>query len=385
MRGLVAVAGVGETEYYKHGKAPCSQFELTLQAVLSACENAGVDPREIDGFSSYSNDANDPLRLSSALGLPEVTFSCMQWMGGGGGAIGAVANAASAIISGQANVCVVHRGLAQGQVGRFGLFGAGNYTDSSHTVPYGVLSPPHYFAMRVRRYMYEHGVKQEAMRAISLAAYHHAQANPSAVRYGKPLDEETYDNSRWISEPFHLFDCCMENDGAAAIVLVSAERAKHMPNPPCYILSAGASIDYRAAAEVHNSPNYASSDFGPLAKRLYGNAGIGPADVDVLQSYENFTGGVMMSIAECGFCRPEEVNEFLRFENLTLGGRLPLNTSGGHLAHCYMHGLNLMIEGVRQIYGESTSQVEGAEISMVTAGPMAPPVSGCILGGESTL
>lgn len=384
MRGKVAIAGVGESDYYKHGKSPYSQFELTLRAILKACENAGVDPREIDGFSSYSGDLNDPLRLSAALGLSNVTFSSMQWMGGGGGAAGAVANAASAIISGQASVCIVHRGLAQGEFGRFGAFN-NNYMATNLTAPYGVLAPPQYFAMRMHRFMYEHGVRQEAMRAVSLTSYRHAQANPRAVRYGRPLDEETYDTSRWVSEPFHLYDCCMENDGAAAIVLVSAERAKDMPNPPCYILSAGTSIEYRAGSEVHNVPNYASAEFGLLSKRLYQNAGVGPEDVDVLQSYENFTGGVVMSITDCGFCKPEEVNEFFTPENLTLGGKLPLNTSGGHLAECYMHGLGHVIEGARQIYGVSTTQVEGAEVSMVTSGPMAPPVSGCILGGENTL
>ena len=204
--------------------------------------------------------------------------------------------------------------------------------------------------------------------------------------YGRPLDEATYDASRWIVEPFHLYDCCMENDGAAAMVLVSAERAKDLPHPPCYVLGAVAGSHFRAGAPVHNTPDYATSTFKTLAPRLYEMAGLSPSDVDVVQSYENFTGGVLMSLVEHGFCEPEACNEFFTKERfLADGGELPLNTSGGNLAECYMHGLGLNIEGVRQIWGESTSQVRDAEVSLVISGPMVTPVSCCIFGAEATL
>ena len=390
MRGKVAVGGVGETTYYKHGKSPDSEFKLALQAILAACKNAGISPREIDGFASYSDDRNSPVWLANALGLKDVGLSVMQWDGGGGGAAGAVANGAAGIVSGQAKCVVVYRALAQGQFGRFGLFN-GSYGVSgwmAHTVPYGVMSPPQLFAMKMMRFMHDHGVKQDAMRAISLASYHHAQSNPRAIMYGRPLDEAKYDESRWIAEPFRLYDCCMENDGAAAIVLVPAERAKDLPNRPCYILSGGSSIEEKSGGMglfSHNTPNYASSNFTSLAKRLYEMARVSPSDVDVLQSYENFTGGVLMSMVECGFCTPEEVGDFFKKENLIVGGKLPLNTSGGNLAECYMHGFGLVLEGVRQIYGKSTSQVKDAKVSMVTAGPMVAPVSGCIFGAEDVL
>jgi Thiolase C-terminal domain-like len=115
-------------------------------------------------------------------------------------------------------------------------------------------------------------------------------------------------------------------------------------------------------------------------------AKLGPGDVDVLQSYENFTGGVMMSIVEHGFCKPDEVNDFLTVDNLVApGGKLPLNTSGGNLAECYMHGLGLNIEAVRQIWGESTAQVPDADVALVGSGPMVTPVSSSIFGSEATL
>lgn len=388
LRGKAAVVGVAETTYYKRGGSPDPEFKLAIEAVLKACASAGIDPKDIDGFSSYSNDRSDASRLSAALGCHQLSFSSMQWGGGGGGGSGAIANASAAIATGQAECVVVFRALAQGQFGRFGQGPRSRIVSGhpAHTIPFGLMSPAQSFAMKTNRFMHDHGVRQEALRAISLASYHHAQNNPRAVMYGRPLDADTYDSSRWITEPFHLFDCCLENDGAAAMILVSAERAKDFPHPPCYVLGAVSGSQHRAGAPVHNTPEYASSSFNTVAPRLYAMAKLKPSDVDVLQSYENFTGGVMMSIVEHGFCPPEAVNEFLTPENLLApSGKLPLNTSGGNLAECYMHGLGLNIEAVRQIWGESTNQVPGAEVSMVGSGPMVTPVSSCIFGSEATL
>jgi acetyl-CoA acetyltransferase len=388
IRGRVAIAGIGETAYYKHGRAPESEFALALQAILRACQDAGIDPRQVDGFASYSNDRNDPSRLAAALGLPELRFSNMQWGGGGGGGSAAVGNAAAAIAAGYADCVVVFRALAQGQFQRFGAAPPGGTVsgEAALTFPYGLISPAQRFAMRVMRFMHDHGVRQEAQRAIALASYHHAQANPRAVMHGRPLTPEAYDASRWIVEPFRLFDCCMENDGAAALVLVAAERARDLRCPPAYLLGVAQGSEYRNAARGHNAPTYASSSFTTVAPHLWEMAGLGPKDVHVVQSYENFTGGVLMSLVEHGFFAPEEANDFLTPENLIApGGRLPLNTSGGNLAECYMHGLELQIEAVRQLRGESTSQVPGARVGLVISGPMVTPVSSMLVGTGDTL
>ena len=388
LRGQVAVVGVGETHYYKRGEAPDAEFKLALTAILAACKDAGIDPRDVDGFASYSNDRSDPSHLAAALGCRELRFANMQWGGGGGGGSGAIANAAAAIRSGLAENVIVFRALAQGQFGRFGQGPRSNTIsgDGAFTVPYGLMSPAQMFAMKVVRFMHQHGVEQSALRAISLASYHHAQHNPRAVMYGRPLDEAKYDDSRWIVEPFHLFDCCLENDGAAAMVLTSADRARSVSDHPVYLLGAVAGSHFRAGASVHNTPDYASSAFKTLVPRLYEMAGVAPKDVDVLQSYENFTGGVLMSIVEHGFCEPDECNEYFvpsRFQ--APNGDLPLNTSGGNLAECYMHGLGLNIEAVRQIRGESCNQVRDPNVAMVISGPMVTPVSCCLFGSEATL
>ncbi len=388
IRGKVAVVGIGETAYYKRGQAPDAEFKLALKAIKTACKDAQISPKEVDGFASFSNDRSDPSRLANALGCNDLRFSNMQWGGGGGGGSGAIANASAAIATGMADCVVVFRALAQGQFGRFGqgprsnvVAGAGAFT-----VPYGLMSPAQSFAMKVTRFMHDHGVNQEALRAISLASYFHAQNNPRAVMHGRPLDEEKYDTSRWIVEPFHLFDCCQENDGAAAMILVSAERAKDFPHKPTYILSAVSGSHYRAGASVHNTPDYATSTFKTTVPRLYEMAELAPSDVDVSQIYENFTGGVLMSMVEHGFCEPDQCNEFFTKENLIApNGSMPTNTSGGNLAECYMHGLGLNIEAVRQLRNDSSNQVPNVDVSLVASGPMVTPVSSSIFGSEATV
>ncbi|QGS32361.1 thiolase C-terminal domain-containing protein [Cupriavidus metallidurans] len=385
LKGQVAVIGIGESQYYRHGKSPDSEFKLALQAILAACKDAGIDPREIDGFSSFSDDRNDPSRIAAALGLPRLRATTMQWGGGGGGCCAAVANGAASIQAGLADCVVVFRSLAQGQFGRFGrTSGVDTISgEKAYLMPYGVLTPPQRFAMRARRFMHDHGVRQEALRAIALASYHHAQSNPRAVMYGKPLSEEKYDQSRWIAEPFHLFDCCMENDGAAAVILVSAERAKDFPGKAAYILGAAAGSGYRTGAIPHNSPLYGSASFDTVAPDLFKMAGISHTDVGVVQSYENFTGGVVMALAEHGFFKPDEANEFLTLENLIApSGKLPLNTSGGNLAECYMHGFELVLEAVRQIRGTSCNQAPKNDVALVIGGPMVTPVSNLLLASQ---
>jgi acetyl-CoA acetyltransferase len=389
IRGKVAVAGIGESIYYKHGQSPDPEFVLALKAILKAAADAGIDPKEIDGFASYSNDRNDPSRIAAALGLPDLRFSNMHWGGGGGGVAAAVANGAAAIAAGYADCVVVFRALAQGQFRRFGeaMPDPAVSGDAAYMSPYGVMSPAQKYAMRATRFMHDYGVKNDVLRAIAMTSYQHAQNNSRAIRYGRPLDACTYDESRWIVEPVNrLYDCCQENDGAAALILVSAERARDLKQTPVYLIGAAQGSDHRCGAPVMNASCFASSSFTTVAPRLYRSAGVTPADIDVVQSYENFTTGVMMAVVEHGFCAPEEANEFFTLPNLSAsGGKMPLNTSGGNLAECYMHGLGLQLEAVRQIRGQSCNQVPDAKLAMNIAGPMVTPVSSVIMGSAEVL
>jgi acetyl-CoA acetyltransferase len=390
IKGKAAVVGVGASDFFKYGGSPDSEFVLTLKAILAAVADAGLDPKSIDGFVSYSDDRNTALRVANALGVREMRWATMQWGGGGGGASGAVQQAAAATALGFADTVVVYRGLAQGEFGRFGVAaGGGRVPGDSLRAAYGVNTPAELVAARMTRFMHDHGIAFSTQEAVSLAAYYHAQRNPRAVMRDRPLTKEKYEGSRWIVEPWRLYDYCQESDGAAAVVVTNADRARELTERPAYLLGAAMGSGHRAGGlfeGVFDPTTFATAEFKPVARRLYEMSGLAPHDVDVVQSYENFTGGVVMSLIEHGFCAPEDANEFMTFENFCApGGKLPLNTSGGNLAEGYIHGFGLIVEAVRQIRGESVNQVPDANVSLVSAGPMFTPASTVLFGSEEAL
>ncbi|HWO94089.1 MAG TPA: acetyl-CoA acetyltransferase [Dehalococcoidia bacterium] len=385
MHGRVAVVGVGESQYYKRGGSPHSEFQLANIAIRNAVADAGLNIEEVDGLVSYMDSRNEPVRLSAALGLRRLNFTAQTWGGGGNGTASAVAIADAALTAGYATNIVVFRALAQGQFGRFGQARGVERIggEQAYTYPYGLVAPAHTCAMQTRRFMHEYGVTQDALAAISLASYAHAQRNPRALRYGRPLTREEYDSSRWIAEPFHLFDCCPENDGAAAAVLTTAERARSMRKKPAYIRAAAQGLNYRGGAAAFNSPDFPTAYYAGVAEQLWPRAGVRPEDVDVAQFYENFTGPVVMAMSEMGFAPPDGIEEFVTNGNLEWpNGKLPLNTSGGNLAEAYIHGFELIVEAVRQIQGESTCQVPDAKLSLTVAGPGFAPGSAILFSSE---
>ncbi|OLL20844.1 MULTISPECIES: thiolase C-terminal domain-containing protein [unclassified Rhodococcus (in: high G+C Gram-positive bacteria)] len=392
LRGAAAVVGVAE-QHYKRGEAPHSEKRMTLEVILEACADAGVNPREIDGFVSYAGGANDGAIIGGALLIDELRWSNMMWGGGGGSVAAAITNAATAIATGQAECVVVYRAMTQADTGRLGY---AKYHYGSHFLAHGIGSPAQICAMRTQRMLEHGGVPRSAMRSLVLASYQHAQNNPTAQGYGRPLDEESYENSRLIAEPFHLFDCSRESDGAVALVLVSAERAKTLRPDPAYLLSGaqGAPGGYSELIDNDLGEQYMSAGFGPanngkpgVAERLWSGAGLGPDDVDVVQVYENFSGPAVAALIDHGLCPPgEAAGTFMTVDNLTApNGKLPVNTSGGNLADSFINGLNLAVEAVRQIRGTSTNPVAGAKTSLFIGGPMAPLVSSVLLGHEDTL
>ncbi|MEV0135891.1 lipid-transfer protein [Dactylosporangium sp. NPDC050688] len=388
MRAAAAVIGVGESAYYRHGRSPVDEFSLCLDAVRAACGDAGIRPADLDGFVSFSDDRNSSVRLATSLGVRELRWSTMQWGGGGGGSAGAVQQAAAAVHCGFADCVVVYRGITQGRHGRYSQ-GAATRRWSSHFVPYGHLTAANFFALNATRFFHETGIDPGVQRSVVLASYAHAQRNPRAVMHGRPLTAQAYDDSRWIVEPFHLYDCCQESDGAAALIIVSADRARATRPDPVYLLGCVQGAGHRGGGVidgVFDSETLGTAEFRTVAPRLYAMAGVTPADIDVVQGYENFAAGVVMALIEHGFCEPDQANEFFVPETfLAPGGRLPLNTSGGNLAEGYLHGMGHHIEAVRQLRGTSVNQVPDAQLSLVFAGPMVTPTSSAIYGSEATL
>lgn len=382
MRGAIAAVGIGETPYYRHGKAPGDETLLTLQAIVAACEDAGIDPRDVDGFASYADDRNAGHTLMRGLGTREMRWSSMAWGGGGGGSVAAIGAAAAAIHSGQAEIVVVTRTIAEASSGRL-QDAVAHYDMGPHYTLHGISSPAQICGLKTERLIHD-GVPRSALGALVRAQYHHAARNPRAQAYGKPLDQATYDAARPIVDPFGLYDCSRENDVSVAVILTSAERARSLRKPPVHLLGVAQGGTIGEAWE--NEPDYGSGGFEAIAGRLWAMARLGPKEIDVAQIYDNFSGPAVAAIISHGLCSIEEAPELLTFENLIAdGGRLPINTSGGLIAEGNAHGMGLIAEAVRQLRGESSNPVAGAETCLVTGGPQTPLLSSAVFGTEATL
>jgi len=396
------LVGVGETRYARWGGiTDASEHALALEAILKAVADAGLAVDQVDGLTSFAGDRNDAAFLAADLGLPELRFANMVWMPGGGGGCAAVANAALAVESGQAEVVVAFRSLCQGQFHRFGqgpgarpdrqqtpaLREAQSLLDAhlAYTLPFGVLNAPIAYALVMRRHMHLYGTTNEQMGHVAVTFRAHAARNPRAVMGQRPMTLADHQTSPLIADPFRLFDCCLESDGACAVVVTTAERARDCRTRPVALLASaqGTVRGYGwgpfATANIPGE-HYATGGGTGVARRLWAQAGIGPADVDVAEIYDHFSGLVLLSLEDFGFCARGEGGPFAASGPLAWpDGTLPTNTHGGSLSEAYIHGLNHVVEGVRQLRGESTCQVDDAEVCLVTSAA-GVPTSALLLG-----
>ena len=376
-----AVAGVGYRQYPR-GTADLPERGVLVRAIIDACDDAGFDPADVDGFVSYGDDHNEPVRLMSDLGTKELKLSTQVWGGGGGGIAGTFQLAASAIATGQANAVIIFRALVEGNSGRLAEAVMAHHLND-HMVGAGMVAPAQICAMRAQRMFEYHGVPKSTCEELVRASYYHGSRNPDAVAYGKDLDVENYRTSRWIAEPFRLFDCSRENDGAGALLMVSSDVAKDLAKKPVKLLSAaqGAEKGWGDLLENDDADLYATTGFRAIKQRLFEQAGLTPADIDVVQLYENFSAQGVASLIDHGFCTYENVAEFVRFDNLIAPhGKLPVNTSGGTFAHGFVHGIICVIESIRQLRGESANPVPDAKTCLLAGGPGSPTISSAIFG-----
>jgi acetyl-CoA acetyltransferase len=380
------IVGVGQSEFTRWGGIQDrSQFQITAEAICAALRDAGLSASDVDGFASFSNDANEGPLMQVALGVPVIRWSSMVWGGGGGGSIAALAQACAAVEAGHANVVVVYRGLCQGQGRRFGRFSTGR-TQGNFVNPFGLFAPPQMLALLVRRFMHLYPITEEHLSEVVLNARANANRNPRAVMYARTLSREQYFQARWIAEPLRLYDCCLETDGACAVVVTTRERANDLSVQAVDILAVahGSGPDWGTGPlGSHNMPDddYASTNSKRFTRDLFARAGVSPREIDVAQIYDHFSGLTLMALEDYGFCGRGESGDFISRGRIRWpDGELPLNTSGGQLSEAYVHGMNLLIEGVRQLRGESTSQVPNARTCLVTGGLGVSPTSGTILG-----
>jgi acetyl-CoA acetyltransferase len=403
-RPKAQIVGVGESKYTRWGKiGDVTEHALACQAIQRAVADAGLSMDDVDGLASFAEDRNEAVFLAAELGLPALRFANMVWMPGGGGGCAAISNASMAVETGQAEVVVVYRSLCQGQFFRFGTGGVDASAPADPTpptlqqasslmlasmgfaLPYGLLMAAAAYALPTRRHMHLYGTTSQQLGMIAVTFREHASRNPRAVMGGRPMTLEDHQASPLIADPHRLFDCCLESDGACAVVVTTAERARDLAKPSVEILASeqgaprGYAFGHFTNANIADEI-YATGGCEEMAGRLWGKAGLESSDVDVAQIYDHFTGCVLMQLEDFGFCKRGEGGPFIESGALSWhGGSLPTNTHGGSLSEAYIHGLNHVVEGVRSLRGESTSPVEGAQVCLVTSGACVPS-SAVLLG-----
>jgi len=362
----VAIVGIGHLPFAKDLGRPIA--DTAVEAIQLALADAGLEAEDVDGFSMFEMERTHEISIARRLGVRN-----LGWWDkvsyGGGAAAATVLHAACAIATGLATTVVCHRARNRGaRASRPWAQERGVVSDDKALhVPWGLVRPVDIIGMWAHRHMHEYGTRREHFGNVALAARRHAQRNPHAMMHGRPLDMETYLTGRPIGWPLTLYDCCLETDGALACIVTSRERARDL-RQPLVLIHAGAQAsgpnpvhlaNYNASPALETTATW-------CARLLWQRSRLGPRDMHCAQIYDAFTPLVVMGLEEYGFCARGDGGPFTEGGRIEIGGALPVLTSGGGLAEAYVHGFNLLLEGVRQIRGTSVNQVPGCQATLVT-------------------
>ncbi|MEV8510402.1 lipid-transfer protein [Actinoplanes sp. NPDC051475] len=379
-----AIAGIGATEFSKDSGR--SELRLAVEAVRAALDDAGLRPGDVQGMVTFTMDGNAEVAVARELGVGELTF-LSRIAYGGGAACAVVQQAVLAVAAGLAEVVVCYRALNERSGRRFGRAHAQAGTTSADVdagwhYPMGLATPAAMVAMVARRYLHDYGATTDDFGRVAVAARRHAATNPHAWFHGHPITLEDHRASRWIADPLRLLDCCQESDGAVALVVTSARRARDLRQPPAVVCAAaqGSGPDQYVMTSYYRAEVAALPEMGVVARQLWRQSGYVPPDVRTAVIYDHFTPYVLMQLEELGFCGRGEARHLVAGGGIELGGRLPVNPHGGQLGEAYIHGMNGIAEAVRQVRGTAANQVPGDGPVLVTAGT-GVPTSGLILAG----
>jgi acetyl-CoA acetyltransferase len=371
-QGATAIAGIGQTEFSKNSGR--SELQLASEAVRAALADAGLRPTDVDGIVTMTVDPNDELALMRSVGIEEVRWTSRTPFGGGGSSA-LVEHAAAAVLSGAADVVVIYRAFNERSETRFGQPTQGPGMPAVNWYrPYGLDTPAKMYALWFQRYMDKFGLTNEDFGRYTVVARRHAASNPNARFYQRPITLEDHQNSRWIVEPIlRLLDCCQESDGGVALVVTSAERARDLRRPPVTIEAAtqGNTINGDIIFNYYNPDTARFPQAEYAARQIWDSTGLKPHDIDAAMIYENFSPVVFYQLEAYGFCGFGEAKDFIADGHIALGGTLPVNTHGGLLGEAYIHGVNNILEGVRQIRGTAANQVPGCQHVLCSAGHSA--------------
>jgi acetyl-CoA acetyltransferase len=374
--GRTAIVGAGATEFSR--AAGRTELQLACEAINAALQDAGLTPADVNGLVSYTVDPVEETELIRSVGFQEINYSSRVPYGGGG-SMGTLLHAASAVASGAAEVVVAYRAIrARSGASRFGApkvapnptSGHGGTTAIQWAMPFGVMTPASWMAFNATRYMHEFGVTSEDIgrAVVQLRAY--ADTNPAAWGYQRPMTLADHQASRWIAQPcIRLFDCCQETDGSVALVITSVERAKDLPHPPVVIAAAAMAglFEQEIASDHYRHDLSVMEGSVALGRRLFDRYGIARSDIDLAMIYDAFSPILLMQLEAFGFCGPGEAKDFVAAGHLGPTGDLPTNTNGGLIGEGYIHGLNLALEAVRQLRGTAVNQIDRPRTAFMTA------------------
>ena len=380
LRGKAAIVGAAT---FGLGIAPgYGAIDLAAKAALIALNDAGLQPRDVDAlFVCLPQDFLSGLSMAEYLGIDPVISDNNRT--GGSAFLTHVEMAAMALNAGLCEIALITYGSNQRSASGK-LVGATTTTNDLETC-YRPLVPVSAYALAASRHMHVYGTTRSQLAEVAVAARSWAALNPDAF-LRDPLTIDDCLSSRMISDPLTVRDCCLVTDGAGAIVMMRAERARSMPRPPVYVLGTGSATTHR---EISSMPDLTVTGAADSGKRAYAQARLGPDDIDMVQLYDAFTINPILFLEDLGFCPKGEGGRFVESGALAPGGVLPVNTNGGGLScvHPGMYGIFTLIEATQQIRREcGARQLDRADVALChgNGGSLSHQAT-VILGSEAAL
>jgi len=376
--GKYAIVGVGESDVGRNlGR---TGMALHLQAISRALDDAGLEKSALDGLLTRPSRAdpqfNYSATLAGRLGIAPTYFTDVAL--GGASSASMILDAVAALEAGLCTTVVCVNGDAQTSRGAARRAGLTNWIEDFEK-PFGMIGAPESYGLSARRHMHEYGTTSEQFGAIAVACRKHAALNPAAV-FRTPISLAEHQASRIVADPFHLLDCCPVTDGAGAVIITSAERAKDMKKAPVYILGMGQGFTH---SDLPYTSTMTTASMQSAASRAYAMAKLGPKDIDVAQLYDCFTYVVLLTLEDYGFCKKGEGGAFVENGRIELGGELPVNTGGGLLSQAHASGFLLVTEGAIQMRGDGGArQVADAETAIVSGQCGVTGINVCLILGN---
>ena len=364
-RAVAAIAGVGETDYSRGSGR--SVAALQIEAALGALADAGLPPRAIDGIVTCSSGDVVADTFITNFDLPDVRLVAHVPLGGAS-CVAALHTAVAAIAAGTCSAVLIpagRNGYSESRTASRVRAMPQLDVVAEFESPLGSLMPVQHYAFMARRHMELYGTTSAQLGRIAVSTRRYAGMNARALMR-KPITLAEHQNSRLIADPFRLFDCCLESDGAAAVVVTALHLARRGAAPPALILGAAEGHPDSPSA-ITQRADMTVLGVAKAAPRVYAQAGVGPEDIQVAALYDCFTYTVLCQLEDLGFCRKGEGGAFVDSGALEPGGRLPVNTHGGLLSQAHVSGMNHVVELVRQVRGTAgAAQVPGARLGLVS-------------------